>query len=109
MNTSIPLSKYWVAIAFSLSRFRTCDAYTAGVACVILVVEISPVPFPASFAASIIDATGFATSSFVTDMAPRSEEHTSELQSRGHLVCRLLLEKKKKKHNHAQKHATARN
>src|SRR5207253_5267551 len=27
---------------------------------------------------------------------PRSEEHTSELQSRGHLVCRLLLEKKKK-------------
>src|SRR5690625_5788023 len=29
----------------------------------------------------------------------RSEEHTSELQSRGHLVCRLLLEKKKKKDN----------
>src|SRR2546422_7242301 len=29
----------------------------------------------------------------------RSEEHTSELQSRLHLVCRLLLEKKKKKHN----------
>src|SRR5690625_5326726 len=28
--------------------------------------------------------------------ALRSEEHTSELQSRGHLVCRLLLEKKKK-------------
>src|SRR5579884_3706939 len=27
----------------------------------------------------------------------RSEEHTSELQSRGHLVCRLLLEKKKQK------------
>src|SRR6266508_5717804 len=30
-------------------------------------------------------------------LEPRSEEHTSELQSRGHLVCRLLLEKKKKK------------
>src|SRR5690625_6981338 len=29
-------------------------------------------------------------------MMQRSEEHTSELQSRGHLVCRLLLEKKKK-------------
>src|SRR2546422_5538197 len=29
--------------------------------------------------------------------ASRSEEHTSELQSRLHLVCRLLLEKKKKK------------
>src|SRR4051794_41664801 len=31
--------------------------------------------------------------------APRSEEHTSELQSPVHLVCRLLLEKKKKKQN----------
>src|SRR5207253_5951774 len=30
----------------------------------------------------------------------RSEEHTSELQSRGHLVCRLLLEKKKQKQRH---------
>src|SRR2546421_3749127 len=30
----------------------------------------------------------------------RSEEHTSELQSRSDLVCRLLLEKKKKKLNH---------
>src|SRR5437870_7216874 len=35
----------------------------------------------------------------------RSEEHTSELQSRGHLVCRLLLEKKKKKnHEECAKH-----
>src|SRR2546429_3585951 len=32
---------------------------------------------------------------------PRSEEHTSELQSRLHLVCRLLLEKKKKNNIHA--------
>src|SRR5690625_6183598 len=32
----------------------------------------------------------------VLDARHRSEEHTSELQSRGHLVCRLLLEKKKK-------------
>src|SRR2546422_2268913 len=31
-----------------------------------------------------------------TARVPRSEEHTSELQSRLHLVCRLLLEKKKK-------------
>src|SRR5690625_6155169 len=31
----------------------------------------------------------------VARSAYRSEEHTSELQSRGHLVCRLLLEKKK--------------
>src|SRR6266498_3646198 len=40
--------------------------------------------------------------------AGRSEEHTSELQSRPHLVCRLLLEKKKKKKikNHLSKKKT---
>src|SRR2546422_8091347 len=36
----------------------------------------------------------------------RSEEHTSELQSRLHLVCRLLLEKKKKNRRHRQRVAT---
>src|SRR5690625_6422789 len=30
-------------------------------------------------------------------IGPRSEEHTSELQSRGHLVCRRLLEKRKQR------------
>src|SRR5690348_18051859 len=34
---------------------------------------------------------------------PRSEEHTSELQSPVHLVCRLLLEKKKQQQNHTRK------
>src|SRR5690554_7341704 len=33
---------------------------------------------------------------YISDISDRSEEHTSELQSRPHLVCRLLLEKKKK-------------
>src|SRR5690625_5784193 len=37
----------------------------------------------------------FDTLSIVPFAELRSEEHTSELQSRGHLVCRLLLEKKK--------------
>src|SRR6202043_574956 len=35
-----------------------------------------------------------ATCQMATACTTRSEEHTSELQSRGHLVCRLLLEKK---------------
>src|SRR5437870_9291877 len=35
------------------------------------------------------------TPAFIAPEQARSEEHTSELQSRGHLVCRLLLEKKK--------------
>src|SRR5436853_2318607 len=42
---------------------------------------------------------------FEHDRSPRSEEHTSELQSLRHLVCRLLLEKKKnnKKHKALEK------
>src|SRR2546427_6877930 len=46
----------------------------------------------------------------VSRLAPRSEEHTSELQSQSNLVCRLLLEKKKKipdteySRNHCQIH-----
>src|SRR5207253_7566663 len=36
-----------------------------------------------------------AMDKLATEPSGRSEEHTSELQSRGHLVCRLLLEKKK--------------
>src|SRR5690625_5441506 len=41
-------------------------------------------------------------------MCVRSEEHTSELQSRGHLVCRLLLEKKKKRRHRAKRSVRAR-
>src|SRR5689334_24631300 len=37
----------------------------------------------------------------------RSEEHTSELQSQFHLVCRLLLEKKKKTAHQAHRHPLA--
>src|SRR5690625_4536290 len=44
--------------------------------------------------AEFIDASYVKEGAVVIDV--RSEEHTSELQSRGHLVCRLLLEKKKK-------------
>src|SRR5690625_2047254 len=46
-------------------------------------------PFPIDAVPRLIAAEEWAT---VSDQ--RSEEHTSELQSRGHLVCRLLLEKK---------------
>src|SRR5207253_8666270 len=46
---------------------------------------------------SVTKRRGFLPSAAATPpISARSEEHTSELQSRGHLVCRLLLEKKKK-------------
>src|SRR6266702_7025957 len=43
-----------------------------------------------------LSLTDLSLSGTVQSGSQRSEEHTSELQSRGHLVCRLLLEKKKK-------------
>src|SRR5687768_17879397 len=56
----------------------------------------------ASAMRSLIEPPGFWCSSLRKRREPpvsRSEEHTSELQSRLHLVCRLLLEKKKTKNN----------
>src|SRR5260221_6205027 len=54
--------------------------------------ESGPVPAQGHIAQQI-----FWYTAFTADMTkPRSEEHTSELQSHSDLVCRLLLEKKKK-------------
>src|SRR5690625_5383980 len=52
--------------------------------------SVSQSPFCGSFVKASLTA-------WLSEEADRSEEHTSELQSRGHLVCRLLLEKKNKK------------
>src|SRR2546429_5690918 len=54
--------------------------------------------WPRSRAAHHSDAQELMMIAVIFEVWPaRSEEHTSELQSRLHLVCRLLLEKKKKK------------
>src|SRR5205809_4591375 len=47
-----------------------------------------------------VDQTSANTSTAADATLARSEEHTSELQSRLHLVCRLLLEKKKRTTSH---------
>src|SRR5690625_3444714 len=44
--------------------------------------------------------TGKSLAYLIPAIYERSEEHTSELQSRGHLVCRLLLEKKNTRDSH---------
>src|SRR3989442_6870817 len=50
---------------------------------------------PVAISSTSASATSNATSEVALALVLRSEEHTSELQSRPHLVCRLLLEKKK--------------
>src|SRR5256884_6684571 len=62
-------------------------------------IVIIPLHFAAAGGTKAIVVVDGTTSGFggrVADSLARSEEHTSELQSRLHLVCRLLLEKKKK-------------
>src|SRR2546422_7679555 len=69
-----------------------------------------------SFARDRLRATGHTASDQIetvlyrlaVPLAARSEEHTSELQSRLHLVCRLLLEKKKKMQSYIRHHTTIR-
>src|SRR5690625_6676238 len=74
--------------------------------------ELAPSHFMLSFYLSSADMKRLETDSLkphsgismsqlhptISGKPQRSEEHTSELQSRGHLVCRLLLEKKKNKY-----------
>src|SRR5690625_7127154 len=68
-------------------------------------VLLAPLRFGAGLKGKLLDAMRWGTPTVTTEIGAegmawkglRSEEHTSELQSRGHLVCRLLLEKKKKR------------
>src|SRR5690625_5681829 len=55
--------------------------------------------------ALIADAVHSFSDLIADGIVLRSEEHTSELQSRGHLVCRLLLEKKRIKRRKGRLHA----
>src|SRR3712207_8509295 len=55
---------------------------------------------PPSFVRSRHPASGPPPAPTTATSGSRSEEHTSELQSRQYLVCRLLLEKKKPTHHH---------
>src|SRR2546430_8610393 len=62
-------------------------------------VQTCALPILASAVALPIHADeGVIAVAYAEDADERSEEHTSELQSQSNLVCRLLLEKKKKKH-----------
>src|SRR5690625_7016011 len=77
---------------------KASEAHSCGLPCggvIDLLVECSP---SVALLQQLLDAieNGRSIEKRVC-LNTRSEEHTSELQSRGHLVCRLLLEKRKKK------------
>src|SRR2546422_3314541 len=89
------IAEYICAILFSRIRLRI-----AGVP--IMISCAAQRPAPSLVLRSVCEMTARIDSE-------RSEEHTSELQSRLHLVCRLLLEKKKNKQPHVSQrtHSTS--
>src|SRR2546422_3756168 len=89
-----------------MHNFETVLALLVGVTFLALVARRLDIPTPALLVVGgllVAVVPGLPTVQFDPPLVflifipPRSEEHTSELQSRLHLVCRLLLEKKKKK------------
>src|SRR5207253_4385519 len=71
---------------------RSCQLQALSLAAAQRVQGLAQLEIPRAHADQRIERTAH-----VGKACERSEEHTSELQSRGHLVCRLLLEKKKQK------------
>src|SRR3712207_8052595 len=78
-----------ISAAAMWSTARGCSA--SGAAC-----AISSAPTPRARPTCSKPPCATASRRWCTSPPSRSEEHTSELQSRQYLVCRLLLEKKKK-------------
>src|SRR5438445_8783800 len=89
---------YCVSSLFFFNDTATTEIYTLSLHDAL---PISPArwPGPRECACGDRDHSQLPAAPALGGAAPRSEEHTSELQSRQYLVCRLLLEKKKKKKN----------
>src|SRR2546421_8508267 len=93
-NDTATTEIYTLSLHDALPICRDAHARTGGA---VTRVEQHPL---AGFRVLHVDPTRVRELAFprVVDRDGRSEEHTSELQSRSDLVCRLLLEKKKKNH-----------
>src|SRR5690625_5871933 len=76
-----------VDVPISVQTPVICDTYDKGISALEGAIPICRLA---------LITMGMKTATTAVLFTNRSEEHTSELQSRGHLVCRLLLEKKKK-------------
>src|SRR5690349_23153616 len=87
---------------FFFNATATTDIYTLSLHDALpiffLAALMMTVSYPDTHARSLAVAVALFASSLVKGSRVRSEEHTSELQSRRDLVCRLLLEKKKDQH-----------
>src|SRR5882672_12556344 len=88
-----PVRANATATSFAFCSWPKFPAAVAGAFCV----RNTPSTKPARSTTATTISTSREFTAAVTIFCTRSEEHTSELQSHSDLVCRLLLEKKKKK------------
>src|SRR5438309_5960425 len=100
-----------MSIFFILNDTSTTEIYTLSLhdALPILWLATKPAPWVSQFTwyCGVVRSTVIAGVLVVVNtMTARSEEHTSELQSQFHLVCRLLLEKKKEKQSNNEQDNT---
>src|SRR5256885_8350125 len=91
------LRHFLIFIFFFFNDTATTEIYTLSLH------DALPICQPVTCAEGILETPeaglgGLKVSAFFSSKCQRSEEHTSELQSPCNLVCRLLLEKKKKKY-----------
>src|SRR5690625_6112809 len=97
-SAEITYKKPWMSISEVFSEANAPMAVRLSE----MVAEVVPVASSMAWGSTVVPSSAAATSTEASelseplvDAASSSEEHTSELQSRGHLVSRLLLEKKK--------------
>src|SRR2546422_3744109 len=93
-RTEAPGAGAWLWIRARTSALRVAGSTRASTATIRAVIGRGS---SAAYTATGSPGCSSAATACATVKSTRSEEHTSELQSRLHLVCRLLLEKKKKK------------
>src|SRR5690242_20794901 len=102
MHILFPPSRLPFSLFFFFNDAATTEIYTLSLHDALPILCPKRSPCPASVIGSRAEASACSP---VTPGPIRSEEHTSELQSHVNLVCRLLLEKKKKKQN---RHSTSK-
>src|SRR5690625_6863646 len=97
------ITRIWSGcIVVDFMLFISINSSTVMLCCLEIPHKVSPLCTSTSAAETLdtvtpanrIPVATEAANFFISHVPPRSEEHTSELQSRGHIVCRLLLEKK---------------
>src|SRR3712207_1709385 len=112
-KVTLPLAKNGVTASIVITWARALGAFGA-VLMIAGATRMKPETLPISLYLNLscgdLDAALAVASILIIISMLRSEEHTSELQSRQYLVCRLLLEKKKKqrhnKHTASSRHQT---